>query len=268
MSQGLPPLLADPAMPVAIWLIGIFVGIGVERFRSWRRREAWRRRNGRPSFDRNVVRGPNRVAPTLSASPPAPRLGDAADQLRIVMGAAFTPQPLLNKSEARVLRELERCVEACNSNWQVMAQVSLGEVLRSNDAAAFASINSKRVDLLLIDEECLPRHAIEYQGSGHHQGTAAARDAVKKEALRRAGIGYHEVIAGHTTPSDLRRLVEKLVPKQAGAESPQRQAPPGEPLPGPRPTPPPHSAPGSPHPAAPPLPPPPTAPDAPPAAPG
>ena len=27
-----------------------------------------------------------------------------------------------------------------------------------------------------------------------------------------AGIGYHEVVAGHTTPSELRRLVEKLVP--------------------------------------------------------
>jgi hypothetical protein len=42
---------------------------------------------------------------------------------------------------------------------------------------------------------------------------AAARDAVKKEALRRAGIGYHEVVAGHTTPSDPHRLVEKLVNK-------------------------------------------------------
>ena len=66
-----------------------------------------------------------------------------------------------------------------------------------------------------IDEACRPRHAIEYQGTGHHQGTAAARDAVKKEALRRAGIGYHEVVAGHTTPSDLRRLVEKLVDRRA-----------------------------------------------------
>ena len=35
---------------------------------------------------------------------------------------------------------------------------------------------------------------------------------MKKEALRKAGIGYHEVIAGHTTPADLKRLVEKLVP--------------------------------------------------------
>jgi hypothetical protein len=67
--------------------------------------------------------------------------------------------------------------------------------------------------LLLVDDDCQPRHAIEYQGGAHHQGTAAARDAVKKEALRRAGIGYHEVVAGHTTPAELRRLVEKLVDK-------------------------------------------------------
>jgi hypothetical protein len=64
-----------------------------------------------------------------------------------------------------------------------------------------------------VDEDCKPRHAIEYHGAAHYQGSAAARDAVKKEALRRAGIGYHEVLAGHTTPSELRRLVEKLIDK-------------------------------------------------------
>ena len=90
---------------------------------------------------------------------------------------------------------------------------ALGEVLQSKDYAAYRCINSKRVDMLLVDAECRPLHAIEYQGGAHHQGTAAARDAVKKEALRRAGIGYHEVVAGHTTPSDLKRLIEKLVDK-------------------------------------------------------
>lgn len=127
------------------------------------------------------------------------------------MGASFTIQPLLNKREARVFRELDRIVIGLNPEWQVMAQVSVGEILRCQDAEAYRCINSKRIDLLLVDGECNPRHALEYQGGGHYQGTAAARDAVKKEALRRAGIGYHEVIAGHTTPSDLRRLVEKLV---------------------------------------------------------
>ena len=136
---------------------------------------------------------------------------DAADQLRIVMGANFTIQPLLNKREARVFRELDRIVISLNPEWQVMAQVSVGEILRCQDAEAYRCINSKRIDLLLVDGECHPRHALEYQGGAHYQGTAAARDAVKKEALRRAGIGYHEVVAGHTTPSELRRLVEKLV---------------------------------------------------------
>ena len=82
----------------------------------------------------------------------------------------------------------------------------------SPDAEAHGCINSKRVDLLLVDPDCRARHAIEYQGTGHHQGSAAARDAVKKEALRKAGIGYHEVVAGHTTPKELRLLVERLVP--------------------------------------------------------
>ena len=64
-----------------------------------------------------------------------------------------------------------------------------------------------------MDESARVVHALEYQGGGHHHGDcAAARDAVKKEALRKAGIGYHEVVAGQTTPSELRALVEKLVP--------------------------------------------------------
>ncbi len=146
--------------------------------------------------------------PKQDATPKRP---DAADQLRIVMGATFSIQPLLNKSETRVFKELDRMVIARNPAWQVMAQVSLGEILSSKDAEAYGCINAKRVDLLLVDADCTPRHAIEYQGGGHHQGSAAARDAVKKEALRRAGIGYHEVLAGQTTPAELRRLVEKLV---------------------------------------------------------
>jgi len=36
---------------------------------------------------------------------------------------------------------------------------------------------------------------------------------VKKKALRKADISYHEIVAGHTTPSELRALVERLVPE-------------------------------------------------------
>lgn len=199
---------------ISILLIGILAGMTLEQFLAARRRKAWRQKN-HWTRDQKPSDAKTSAKPTLVSSeppPPAKRL-DAADQLRIVMAADFAIQPLLNRSEARLFRELDKVVIGCNPDWQVMAQVSLGEILRSRDADAYTCINSKRVDLLLVDEDCRPREAIEYQGGAHHQGTAAARDAVKKEALRRAGIGYHEVVAGRTTPSELRRLVEKLVPK-------------------------------------------------------
>ena len=141
------------------------------------------------------------------------KIPDAADQLRTVMLADFKPQALLNKSEARLFKVLDKMViEMAPPGWQVMAQVSLGEILRCEDKAAYACINSKRVDLLIVDADCKPVHAIEYQGGGHYKGAhaTAARDAVKKEALRRAGVGYVEVVAGDT-PAELRRVVEKLV---------------------------------------------------------
>jgi hypothetical protein len=141
------------------------------------------------------------------------KVPDAADQLRTVMKADFKAQPLLNKSEARLFKAMDKMViELAPAGWQVMAQVSLGEILRCEDKDAYACINAKRVDLLIVDEECRPLHAIEYQGGAHFKGAhaTAARDAVKKEALRRAGIGYVEVVAGDT-PAELRRVVERLV---------------------------------------------------------
>jgi hypothetical protein len=128
------------------------------------------------------------------------------------MKAEFKAQRLLNKSEARLFKAVDKQVLEARPGWQVMAQVSLGEILKCEDKAAYACINSKRVDLLIVDEECRPLHAIEYQGGAHYKGAhaTAARDAVKKEALRRAGIGYVEVVAGDT-PAELRRVVERLV---------------------------------------------------------
>lgn len=204
-------LVESMELLLVVLLGGAFVGASFERFRSRRRRRAWWEKNGVRWENRRGERDTHRSLPALN--PTAAKLIDSADQLRIVMAASFTIQPLLNRSEARVFKELDRMVIECNPDWQVMAQVSLGEILRCKDAAAYSCINSKRVDLLLMDENCQPRYAIEYQGAAHHQNAAAARDAVKKEALRRAGIGYHEVLAGHTTPSELRRLVERLVDK-------------------------------------------------------
>src|SRR3546814_1079951 len=100
--------------------------------------------------------------------------------------------------------------DVCSSDL-AMGQVSLGEILASPNEAAFFAVNSERVDLLIVDADCRPLHAVEMQGQGHHQSdNTAARDAVKREALRRAGIGYIEVVSGDT-PAEVRAMVRKLV---------------------------------------------------------
>ena len=185
-------------------IVGVFAGMQLQKL-LWQMRRGskrqWKRRDGEvlPFQPRHDA--------------PAQNVLDAADQLRMVMKAEFKAQPLLNKSEARLFRAVDKqVIELAPPGWQVMAQVSLGEILKCEDKAAYACINSKRVDLLIVDDECRPLHAIEYQGGAHYKGAhaTAARDAVKKEALRRAGIGYVEVVAGDT-PAELRRVVQRLV---------------------------------------------------------
>ncbi len=204
-------LLARPVVLFIVLVIGAAIGTGVERlnnrFNAQKRKAYWR---GRSQWKGNVKLVPIGRAEGKQAS----AIDLAADQLKTVSKAEFAQRPLLNRSEANVFAALDKAVIARNPGWQVMAQVSLGEFLASPDKDAYLAVNSKRVDFALMDEQCCVRHALEYQGSGHHLGTsAAARDAVKKEALRKAGIGYHEVVAGHTTPGELRALVEKLVPE-------------------------------------------------------
>ena len=209
MPPEILALIDKPLSLIAVLFVGAFVGMSVEQFLSKQRRAAWRRRNSGKWEKRG--REPLPFQAKADASPKVP---DAADQLRTVMKADFKAQPLLNKSEARLFKAMDAMViELAPPGWQVMAQVSLGEILRCEDKAAYGCINSKRVDLLIVDADCNPRTAIEYQGGGHFQGAhaTAARDAVKKEALRRAGIGYEEIVGGHHTPAALRRLVEKVV---------------------------------------------------------
>ncbi|MEH6790557.1 DUF2726 domain-containing protein [Parasphingorhabdus sp.] len=208
MPTEILALIDKPLLLIALLAVGAVLGIAVERLvegqKRAERRAYWQGRNTGKRGGRFGGGG----GTAGSADPCA----IATSQLACVMEATFRARPLLNGPEAKLFKALDAAVIARNPGWQVMAQVSLGEFLASPDKQAFLSVNSKRVDFALMDPDARVAHAIEYQGAGHHQGTAAARDAVKKEALRRAGIGYHEVVAGHTTAGELRRLVEKLVP--------------------------------------------------------
>lgn len=158
-------------------------------------------------------------------------MADPARQLEAVSCVKFQRSKIMNLSEYRVFQALELIVEESGADFRVMAQVSLGEVIRPVSEAgdwksrkdAFASINSKRLDFAVIDKQGYVALAIEYQGSGHHQGAAFIRDAVKKEALRRAGIAFIEVEKG-CKPSEFRMRVENALGLAATSEPGLRDA--------------------------------------------
>jgi Protein of unknown function (DUF2726) len=178
-----------PTLLVLIIAAAAFLaGLCGERLRAKLARQAWQKR--RPSSQ-------------TGAAP----VTDPAEQLCLVIGARFEKRRLLSRSEARVLYAVEREINTAGLKWRVMAQVSLGEVLCSPDARAYSAINSKRVDLLIVSRRGDPIAAIEYQGHGHYQGTAAARDAVKKEALRKAGVRYIAVTPDSGTEDIAREIL-------------------------------------------------------------
>lgn len=128
-------------------------------------------------------------------------VADPKKQLGFVSKVVFEARPLLNRSEFQVLLVLEAAAKEAKSGHRVMAQTSYGEFLRlkrgeRNDDAdrAYRSINSKRADFVIVDAAGYPVIVVEYQGSGHYQGTAELRDAVKREALRSAGVALIEVM--------------------------------------------------------------------------
>jgi hypothetical protein len=197
------------------WLLALVLGTGAvcgmivervaENMKRAERRAYWKGRNA----------GNGKKKPNLKLASSKGETADstdlAAEQLRTVMNAQFKARALLNKPERRLLGVIDKALAQHSHGWRAMGQVSLGEILWSQNKDAFWAINAKRVDLLIIDKDCRPLHVIEFQGTGHHTGLeAAARDAVKKEALRRAGIGYVEVVSGDT-PTEVREMVRKLV---------------------------------------------------------
>lgn len=169
--------------------------------RGWRHgRRNWRRRPHRDAlapFRRPDIR-PAQAAPF-----------DSAEQLRLVMGASFKKRSLLNRGEARVFTAVEQAIGEAGLPWRVMAQVCVGEFVSSPDEAAFRAVNSKRVDILIVSESRQPIAAIEYQGEGHYQGAAPARDAVKREALRKAGVRFIEITHEHG-PEDVSIEIARL----------------------------------------------------------
>lgn len=161
-----------------------------------------------------------------------PRLAYEADitnplrQMDYVKAVDFEVQPLLNKSEFQILLLLEAVVRDLDAGFRVMAQTSLGEVLRpkrtwrqSDADFAYRSINSKRADFIIVDRFGLTVVAVEYQGRGHYQGNAVLRDAVKREAFLKANVAFVEVPADFKK-ADVMRGVRSVLERHANGRPP------------------------------------------------
>jgi Protein of unknown function (DUF2726) len=140
---------------------------------------------------------------------------DPIRQLHAVEAASFHKQQVFSGSEYRVFKIIEDEVAILGEGHRVFAQTCLGEILKSADQTAFHSINSKRADILVVDRGGWPVLAVEYQGQGHFQDAAMTRDAIKKEALRKAGVRYLEVYPADSDDDIRSRVREHLGLKMA-----------------------------------------------------
>ena len=138
----------------------------------------------------------------------------AERQLNAVRSSEFRKRPLMNKSEYGVFCRLEKLLSASHRGYRVFSQVSLGEILGSDDKQAYLAINSKRADFVIIDWSGQPIAVVEYHGSGHFQGDAVVRDAVKREACASAGIAFIELTANYSD-ADIKAISDCLSAKAA-----------------------------------------------------
>ncbi|WP_282611314.1 DUF2726 domain-containing protein [Pelagibius sp. Alg239-R121] len=134
------------------------------------------------------------------------------NQLRFIENATLSKRRLMNKSEYKAFAAIEKFLAAQTKrfSYRLMAQVSMGEFIATENKRAYSSFNSKRIDFLLIDPYGNPAVAVEYQGDGHFQGNAPERDMVKKTALRKSGIEFVEIQSNHR-PEDITNTVSSAL---------------------------------------------------------
>ena len=168
----------------------------------------------------------NRAKRTRNGGAPYLDLSDHGDQLKAVEAAILKPKKPVNSEASRVLIQLEQITrQRPERRYRVFAEISLGAFVATEGPRdrkeigqlAWRAISAKRLDFLIIDGRGFPAVAVEYHGTGHHQegGQAAARDAVKRRALEKAGIEFVEIQVSYDTYQS-RLMVERALDRYEG----------------------------------------------------
>lgn len=166
-----------------------------------------------------------RTAPFRRLSRRADR---AAAQLRAVSASGFETVPLLGSGEARFLPLIEAATAEFGPGHRVMAQTSLGELLCPTggpDAeAAYAAICTKRLDFTIVDPRGMLVAAIECAPTGRSGAATGLRDAIKREALKKAGVPVielpHDANPGHVRSRIAAILAPMAPPRSAPQDAP------------------------------------------------
>lgn len=137
---------------------------------------------------------------------PKPDLSDPDVAIKFVQANSYSIRPIMNKGAYQVFRITERYFKEINQGHRVIPEMCMGAVLQCSNQEGFSSINSKRLDIGVINQIGNLILAIEYNGSGHYQGNASGRDAVKRMALNKARVPLIEIIPD----DDDARIIEKL----------------------------------------------------------
>lgn len=158
------------------------------------------------------------------------RLGDPSSQLEYISRVELAPKRLLHPAEFEVFQLLEQVAAELQAGHRVMAQTSMGEIIRTPERSgspeerdlAYRSINSKRLDFLVIDSAGWPVLGVEYQGRRHDgrysdrvirresRDDTLMRNTVKERALARAGIRFLEVQAEYDKEKLKTRICSEL----------------------------------------------------------
>lgn len=134
----------------------------------------------------------------------------AEENLRIILANSYQKQKVCNRLERMAYLAALGIVLERQRKERVLAQVCLGEFLRNPDKRAHSAINSKRVDVLVCDDDFMPLVAIEIDGSGHRlSGLADITDEGKEHALRSAGITLIRIAAKEDDAETVRNAVRE-----------------------------------------------------------
>ena len=218
------PSLHDPTVAFLV-LAALLVVVGA----------ALRRRPRRPRSYLPKASGGRRMSddPVLKATVPVRRVAGIGRPAAPVANddplAAFDGCTV--RYRARLMGREQGRVYAALLDWaaprglRVSTEVSLAALFTVTHAQkaeqwrAWGKIKQKYLDFLVLDETCRPLCGVEYHGTGHFQGDAAARDAVKRRAFALAGLPLVEV-GPDTAPG----AVAEAVARALGEEAPSLAA--------------------------------------------